>query len=300
MSKGRDVAIQSGTVVNDNMREEFLDVSQESGTAQQSGADADGIIGGVQGDAAGGSKNSEGAGGDNAQGSASGGNGAGQGDGGAATSGSETPAADSGYLAGLQKQLGVLNSTLQGLSVEGGPEEQAAVARLSEIDATMDGLTAKLESGEIGHDVMMKEMAGLMTEKAGINTRLEIGKQERQNAERSAQDSFLNAFPDFSDFARSEDAQQIIASNPYVMNNVSAYFAAKHAEAVQQNSVLQTQIAQLQEERKLAIKNAGPTQTKVVGGQKTPVQTNAQEAKPGNYNSRALAALARVRQANGQ
>lgn len=197
----------------------------------------------------------------------------------------------------LVKQLSALRSTLQQTPGQGDPGNQEAMNRIAAIDAEINALGTKVQNGEIGDDHRMQELNALITEKTQLGMRIELDNRARAEGERSDQEAFVRAYPDFIDFAHSDTAKGIVDSNT-VMNPVSAYFAVKHAEAVQENESLKTNIASLQKQIADSIAAAGKTQGGLVAGK----QTVSQSAQPTqqvvptkeNVNNRMLAALKRV------
>lgn len=137
----------------------------------------------------------------------------------------------------------------------------------------MDVLTQQIEEikdkasrGEITYEEMLSQTAPIIKQQAVIEVQQQIEADAQQRQVQDAQGQFLQQYPDFAQFVQSPEAQVMVQSNP-VLDNVSAYFAAREAKAAEENKALQAQIATLTQQVQNSIKTAASTQANVVGGE---------------------------------
>lgn len=136
---------------------------------------------------------------------------------------------------------------------------------LAQIDQALGDLQEQARTGEISSEEFTMKVMPLFEQRVQINMERKSAQEKAVKSERDAQGAFIAQNPDFLSFAQSPEAAAMVNSNP-VLDNVSAFYAAKHAQAEAQIQTLQQELQLLKTQQELAIKNAGQSQAKIVSG----------------------------------
>ena len=201
------------------------------------------------------------------------------------------PAAGPDLNAVLQEIMGLK----QALANPQQPGQEQADP-LAEVNAALATLEEQARNGEISQEELTMKTIPLIERRVEINMERKMQQDAQAKSVSDAQGAFIAQNPDFVSFAQSPEAAAMINSNP-VLDNVSAYYAAKYMQATEQAKTLQAQIQELQMKQAQAIKNAGAEQATIVSGD-TGTEAGADKTFRGDGKSPqegGLAALRRVR-----
>ena len=142
--------------------------------------------------------------------------------------------------------------------------QQMQADPLAEIDQAINILEQQVKEGEITSEEFTLKSIPLIEQRVQVNMERRMQQDAQAKSVSDAQGAFIAQNPDFVAFAQSPEAQALVSSNP-VLDNVSAYYAAKHMQATAENQTLRAELDALKATQAEAIKNAGKTQAKVVG-----------------------------------
>ena len=181
------------------------------------------------------------------------------------------PAAGPDGLDSILQEIAGLKQALQ------QPKEPAMAPGdpLAEVDAALNVLEEQARNGEISQEELTMKTIPLIEQRVQINMERKFQQESDAKSVRDAQGAFIAQNPDFVNFAQSPEAAAIVNSNP-ILDNVSAYFAAKHMKAEAEKSALAQQLEALKAEMAKTIKVAGKEQANIVGSD---AGTDAQVAK---------------------
>ena len=181
------------------------------------------------------------------------------------------PAAGPDGLDSILQEIAGLKQALQ------QPQEPAMAPGdpLAEVDTALKVLEEQARNGEISQEELTMKTIPLIEQRVQINMERKFQQESEAKNVRDAQGAFIAQNPDFVNFAQSPEAAAIVNSNP-ILDNVSAYFAAKHMKAEAEKSALAQQLEALKAEMAKTIKVAGKEQATIVGSD---AGTDAQVAK---------------------
>ena len=203
----------------------------------------------------------------------------------------EKPGSAPGLDAVLQEIMG-LKQALQNPQ----QQQQQGPDPLEEVNAALAALEDQARSGDISNEELTMKSLPLIERRVEINMERKMQADSEAKGVRDAQGAFIAQNPDFLTFAQSPEAAAMINGNP-ILDNVSAYYAAKHMQSQAENQALSTELAALKAEIAKTIKVAGKEQAPIVGSD---AGTDAQVTKTFRGDgldpqSGGLAALRRVR-----
>ena len=166
-------------------------------------------------------------------------------------------------LSQITQQLNSPQSTDGGMEqgVQGGADDQ-----LVQLNEQLFALQEQARNGEITYEEMIVQTAPIIEQRATINVQNSLAQQAQQRQVQDAQGQFLQQYPDFQQFAQSEEAHAIVQQNP-VFDPVSAYFATREQKRAEENQLLQTQLLELQKQIQTSIKGAALNQGGIVGSE---------------------------------
>lgn len=157
----------------------------------------------------------------------------------------------------LQEIMGIKQAMLN-------PQQQQQADPMAEIDAALQALEQKAKDGEISNEELVMQTVPLIEQRVQMNMERKLQDQAQAKSVSDAQGAFIAQNPDFVGFAQSPEAAAIINGNP-ILDNVSAFYMAKHKQAEARAQTLELELTQLKQQQSLAIKNAGKKQAEVVG-----------------------------------
>ena len=209
----------------------------------------------------------------------------------AAAAAAEKPGSAPGLDAVLQEIMG-LKQALQNPQ----QQQQQGPDPLEEVNAALAALEDQARSGDISNEELTMKSLPLIERRVEINMERKMQADSEAKGVRDAQGAFIAQNPDFLTFAQSPEAAAMINGNP-ILDNVSAYYAAKHMQSQAENQAMSTELAALKAEMAKTIKVAGKEQAPIVGSD---AGTDAQVTKTFRGDgldpqSGGLAALRRVR-----
>ena len=203
----------------------------------------------------------------------------------------EKPGSAPGLDAVLQEIMG-LKQALQNPQ----QQQQQGPDPLEEVNAALATLEEQARSGDISNEELTMKSLPLIERRVEINMERKMQADSEAKGVRDAQGAFIAQNPDFLTFAQSPEAAAMINGNP-ILDNVSAYYAAKHMQSQAENQALSTELAAMKAEMAKTIKVAGKEQAPIVGSD---AGTDAQVTKTFRGDgldpqTGGLAALRRVR-----
>ena len=208
-----------------------------------------------------------------------------------AESGAQPAAGPEGFDAILQEIAGLKQSLQQ-------PKEAAMAPGdpLADVDAALKALEEQAKNGEISQEELTMKTIPLIEQRVQINMERKSQQDAQARSVRDAQGAFIAQNPDFLAFAQSPEAAAMVNGNP-VLDNISAYYAAKHMKSEAEKATISQELATLKAEMAKTIKTAGTEQSTIVGSD---AGTDAQVAKTYRGDgldpqSGGLAALRRAR-----
>ena len=143
-------------------------------------------------------------------------------------------------------------------------QQQQMADPIAEIDQAINVLEQQVKEGEITSEEFTLKSIPLIEQRVQVNMERKLQQDAQAKNVSDAQGAFIAQNPDFVSFAQSPEAAALINSNP-VLDNVSAYYMAKHKQAEAKSQALQAELDALKATQAEAIKNAGKTQAKIVG-----------------------------------
>ena len=143
-------------------------------------------------------------------------------------------------------------------------QQQQMADPIAEIDQAINVLEQQVKEGEITSEEFTLKSIPLIEQRVQVNMERKLQQDAQAKNVSDAQGAFIAQNPDFVSFAQSPEAAALINSNP-VLDNVSAYYMAKHKQAEAKSQALQAELDALKATQAEAIKNAGKVQAKVVG-----------------------------------
>ena len=205
-----------------------------------------------------------------------------------------TTSEPSGLDAVLQEIMGIK----QALSnpQQPGQQQTAGPDPLTEVNAALAALEEQARNGEISQEELTMKTIPLIEQRVQINMERKLQADAEAKNVRDAQGAFIAQNPDFLSFAQSPEAAAMINGNP-VLDNVSAYYAAKHMKSEAEKQTLAAELEALKAQMANTIKVAGKEQAPIVGSD---AGTDAQVTKTYRGDgldplSGGLAALRRAR-----
>lgn len=166
---------------------------------------------------------------------------------------------DSGLDAVLQEIMG-LKQALQNPQ----QQQQQGPDPLEEVNAALATLEEQAGSGDISNEELTMKSLPLIERRVEINMERKMQADSEAKGVRDAQGAFIAQNPDFLTFAQSPEAAAMINGNP-ILDNVSAYYAAKHMQSQAENQALTAELAAVKAEMAKTIKVAGKEQAPIVG-----------------------------------
>ena len=164
---------------------------------------------------------------------------------------------------GLDAVLQEIMGLKQALQNPQQPQQQGPDP-LVEIETALSTLEEQAKNGDISHEELTMKSIPLIEQRVQINMERKMQADAEAKNVRDAQGAFIAQNPDFLTFAQSPEAAAMINGNP-VLDNVSAYYAAKHMQSEAKAQALETELAALKAEMAKTIKVAGKEQAQVVG-----------------------------------
>lgn len=177
----------------------------------------------------------------------------------AAAAAAEKPGSAPGLDAVLQEIMG-LKQALQNPQ----QQQQQGPDPLEEVNAALATLEEQARNGDISNEELTMKSLPLIERRVEINMERKMQADSEAKGVRDAQGAFIAQNPDFLTFAQSPEAAAMINGNP-ILDNVSAYYAAKHMQSQAENQALSTELAALKAEMAKTIKVAGKEQAPIVG-----------------------------------
>ena len=208
----------------------------------------------------------------------------------------EQQAATTSDASGLDAVMQEIMGLKQALQNPQQPQQSAGPDPLDQINQAIMTLEEQAKSGEISPEELTMRMAPLIEQRVQVNMERKLQADAEAKSVRDAQGAFIAQNPDFLTFAQSPEAAAMINGNP-VLDNVSAYYAAKHMQSEAKAQALETELAALKAQMANTIKVAGKEQAPIVGSD---AGTDAQVTKTYRGDgldplSGGLAALRRAR-----
>lgn len=186
----------------------------------------------------------------------------------------------------------------QALSNPQQPGQQQPVGPdpLTEVNTALAALEEQARNGEISQEELTMKTIPLIEQRVQINMERKLQADAEAKNVRDAQGAFIAQNPDFLSFAQSPEAAAMINGNP-VLDNVSAYYAAKHMKSEAEKQTLAAELESLKAQMANTIRVAGKEQAPIVGSD---AGTDAQVTKTYRGDgldplSGGLAALRRAR-----
>ena len=204
----------------------------------------------------------------------------------------DAPPADNLGLDAVLQEIAGLKQALQ----QPQPGETAPGDPMAEIDVALKALEEQAKNGEISQEELTMKTIPLIEQRVQINMERKSQQDAQARSVRDAQGAFIAQNPDFLAFAQSPEAAAMVNGNP-VLDNISAYYAAKHMKSEAEKATISQELATLKAEMAKTIKTAGTEQSTIVGSD---AGTDAQVAKTYRGDgldpqSGGLAALRRAR-----
>jgi hypothetical protein len=210
----------------------------------------------------------------------------------------EQQAATASEPSGLDAVLQEIMGIKQALSNPQQPGQQQPVGPdpLTEINTALAALEEQARNGEISQEELTMKTIPLIEQRVQINMERKLQADAEAKNVRDAQGAFIAQNPDFLSFAQSPEAAAMINGNP-ILDNVSAYYAAKHMKSEAEKQALAAELESLKAQMANTIKVAGKEQASIVGSD---AGTDAQVTKTYRGDgldplSGGLAALRRAR-----
>ena len=208
----------------------------------------------------------------------------------------EQQAATTSDASGLDAVMQEIMGLKQALQNPQQPQQSAGPDPLDQINQAIMTLEEQAKSGEISPEELTMRMAPLIEQRVQVNMERKLQADAEAKSVRDAQGAFIAQNPDFLTFAQSPEAAAMINGNP-VLDNVSAYYAAKHMKSEAEKQTLAAELESLKAQMANTIKVAGKEQAPIVGSD---AGTDAQVTKTYRGDgldplSGGLAALRRVR-----
>ena len=210
----------------------------------------------------------------------------------------EQQAATASEPSGLDAVLQEIMGIKQALSnpQQPGQQQQAGPDPLTEVNTALAALEEQARNGEISQEELTMKTIPLIEQRVQINMERKLQADAEAKNVRDAQGAFIAQNPDFLSFAQSPEAAAMINGNP-VLDNVSAYYAAKHMRSEAEKQTLAAELEALKAQMANTIKVAGKEQAPIVGSD---AGTDAQVTKTYRGDgldplSGGLAALRRAR-----
>jgi hypothetical protein len=268
-----DSAIQSGSVVVDNSKEDYRVPSEaaeagESGKGQEpSGVDSTGDDTGAQ---------------------------SGQG-----SQDSKVDSTDA-FSEKLAAKLDELNNSIKSMGQTEGSGQETAQESGRDYDQELLELQEKANEGEISYSELIAQSQAIQEAKTQDLVSNALSEYEQRQQVTGMQQKFLAENPDYGDFVNSQENQMLQESNP-VLDNLSSYYAYKATSAAQEAEALRQELAQLKEQYGTSVKGAAGQQLGKIGGESgSDLRRSAQQSKE-NLTPREgmLAALRLAREQRG-
>jgi len=177
-------------------------------------------------------------------------------------------------------------------------QQQQGPDPLLQIDEALNSLEQQAKEGIISNEELTMKTIPLIEQRVQINMERKMAQEAEAKSVRDAQGAFVAQNPDFIPFVQSPEAAAMINGNP-LLDNVSAFFAAKHAKSEAEKQLLQVQLAEAQQLQANSIKNAGKEQAKIVSGD-AGTEAGAEKLFRGDGLAAQQGGVAALRQARAQ
>jgi hypothetical protein len=177
-------------------------------------------------------------------------------------------------------------------------QQQQGPDPLLQIDEALNSLEQQAKEGIISNEELTMKTIPLIEQRVQINMERKMAQEAEAKSVRDAQGAFVAQNPDFIPFVKSPEAAAMINGNP-LLDNVSAFYAAKHAKSEAEKQLLQAQLAEAQQLQANSIKNAGKEQAKIVSGD-AGTEAGAEKLFRGDGLAAQQGGVAALRQARAQ
>lgn len=168
-------------------------------------------------------------------------------------------------IGAVLQEIAGLKQALANPQQPGQAQQPAQPDPLAEINQALGTLEQQARDGEISQEEFTMKVMPLFEQRVQINMERKFQQEAQAKNVSDAQGAFIAQNPDFVEFAQSHEAAAMVSSNP-VLDNVSAFYAAKYMQATEQAKTLQAQLQEFQAQQAQAIKNAGTKQASIVSG----------------------------------
>lgn len=201
-------------------------------------------------------------------------------------SGLPESAGQGGFMEKLSQQLDNLNSSIQTMGQNGQPGEQAgAQEEARDFDAELQALQAQATDGDISYQDLIVKSQEIQDAKTQQTVAMALQNYDNQQQATGMQQSFLQENPEYQQFVQSPENQQMQQANP-MLDDISAYYSAKASREASRASQVEAELAELKARVGTSVRAAAGVQTARVGTESGSDLRQSTKSKSDNISPR--------------